>query len=91
MENQENIKKDIFGRPIELDQWVVFLKPRVRQLAYGKVVKLTPKNIRVEYKNKTWRSGYQEVLDTALCYPSDIAIVNEEVIFWYKLTAKDSK
>jgi hypothetical protein len=48
------LKKDFFGRELQIGDEVAFCKPQYRELVKGKVVGFTPKNVRVGYK---WWSG----------------------------------
>lgn len=91
-------RKDIFGRPIEIGNWGVFIAPGShRSLTYGKVVKITPKNIRLEYAGRMLRwdratHNYIVTENASHVVPdSDLVIVDESVIFWHKLTEKKDK
>lgn len=48
--------RDFLGNELTEGDFVVLLTPNYRGLALGKVIKLTPKKVRVEYKN-TWNYG----------------------------------
>jgi hypothetical protein len=67
--------KDKLGRPINLDDCVVF--PRSNSLYLGKVVKLNPKMIGVEEldNKKQWKySGNKYPQDCALVDPHDVTL-----------------
>lgn len=42
--------KDFMGFELNVDDWVVAILPHYRELVLGRVVKLTPKKVRVEYQ-----------------------------------------
>lgn len=52
--SQEKVHKDFLKRELAIDDYVVFPAPRGDGMKLGKIVKFTPKQIRVEWTYK-WR------------------------------------
>ena len=53
--------KDFFGTELKIGDEVAFMAPSYRSLAIAKIIKFTPKQVRVEYRN-TWNhsgEGYK--------------------------------
>lgn len=42
--------KDFMGFELNVDDWVAAIRPSYRELVLGKVVAITPKKVRVEYR-----------------------------------------
>lgn len=42
--------KDFMGFELNVDDWVAAIRPNYRELVLGKVVAITPKKVRVEYR-----------------------------------------
>ncbi|PHS22260.1 MAG: hypothetical protein COA84_13970 [Robiginitomaculum sp.] len=58
--------KDIFGHTLEMDDTVAFYAPGYRDMITAKIIKFTPKQVRVEFTSQ----GY---VRTYLNYPSNFA------------------
>ena len=48
--------KDFFGKEVEIGDTVVFIEPKYHNLILGKIMRFTPKGVRVTYQ----RYGYPE-------------------------------
>lgn len=60
--------KDFLGIELVEGDFVAAIRPRYKELVLGRVVKLTPKKIRFEYKLHYGENN----MDTHLCNPSDV-------------------
>ena len=49
------MKKDFLNRELQIDDYVVFPAPNNGGMRLGKIVKFTPKQIRVEWTYKNYR------------------------------------
>ena len=59
--------RDFLGIEIKEGDYVAAIRPNYRELVLGRIVALTPKKVRVEYK-----LHYGTSLDTHLYSPSDL-------------------
>jgi len=57
------IRKDILGRELNIDDVVVFNPPKYKGIILGKIIRFTPKGIRVQFRPNHWA---KELSDTAL-------------------------
>jgi hypothetical protein len=76
--------KDCIGREIKLDDSVIIIAPRYRTLVLARVVKLTPKQVRVRFIND-WnycKPGREEEL---LQFPSQMCKVDGPDLTMYLL------
>lgn len=75
--------KDHLDRPIEVGDNVIFILPNFGGLQLGKVIKLTPKNVRVSFVRRSgWRKGAE---DTAVRPAQDIVKVDGPDLVMYLL------
>ena len=65
--------KDFFGIEVEVGDTVVFIEPRYHNLCVGKIVRFTPKGIRVTYQ----KLGCSEEF-----YTRDTFVYNGEFVLW---------
>ncbi len=63
--------KDFFGQPLEVGDVVAFIPNGYRDLARGRIVAMTPKQVRIAYTN-TWNYGSPGRADETLRYPSTV-------------------
>jgi hypothetical protein len=47
---------DFVGKTLAIDDSVIFIAPTYRMFVVGKIIKFTPKNVRVAFMN-TWNFG----------------------------------
>jgi len=59
--------KDFVGQDLNEGDYVAFIRPLYRQLVLGKIIKLTPKKVRVEYK-----PHWSDKMDDSVVDPSDV-------------------
>lgn len=64
--------KDRLKQDVEIGDMVVFNPPNSSDLCIGEIVRITPKGIRVKYKNHQTRNRYQE------CVRYDFLKINEQ-------------
>lgn len=53
----DQVFKDFLNRNIDIGDYVVFPAPYGQGLKLGKIVKFTPKNMRVSWSRKSYRGG----------------------------------
>ena len=75
--------KDFLNRPLAVDDYVVFPAPRGGRMKLGKIIKFTPKQIRVEWTSK-WNG--QVNTDSAVRYSSECVRVEGPDLTFYLLT-----
>ncbi len=61
--------KDFVGQDLDEGDYVAFVRPKYRESVLGKVIELTPKKVRVQYKPH--RSPQSALEDTSVD-PSDV-------------------
>lgn len=73
--------KDIIGQEIVVGNHVAFNPPHFKGLVIGKVIRLTPKGVRIEYNHCMTRG-------TVECnrYRDDVIKVDEQIMFMNKLS-----
>lgn len=62
--------KDFFGNDIRVGDTVALIPNHYRSLVEGKVISLTPKQVRIEYFN-TWNFG-EKVAEETIRYPDTL-------------------
>jgi len=60
--------RDFFGQPLEVGDVVAFIPNGYRELVRGRIVALTPKQVRIAFTN-TWNYGCPGLDDETLRYP----------------------
>lgn len=79
--------KDFLNRELAIDDYVVFPAPHGAGMKLGKVIKFTPKQIRVEWTYKaTWRSGNEIFTDSATRYSNQCVKVEGPDLTMYLLS-----
>ena len=77
------MKKDFLKREINVDDYVICLMPYCRQLGLAKIVKITPKQLRVRFANRIdWRGNPEE----RVVYPEETVRVEGEDLSFYFLS-----
>lgn len=73
------MSKDIIGQDIVVGNYVAFNPPKFSGLTTGKVIKLTPKGVSVEYVN-----NYNQAAKCNRAY-GDVIKVDEQIAFMAKM------
>lgn len=66
--------KDFLGKELSVGDYVIFTRPRYRDLTTGKVIKFTPQNIKVIYKIHFSPNTFDEFLIS----PRDVVKMDAE-------------
>lgn len=84
----DKVYKDFLKRDLEIDDYVVFPAPSGGGMKLGKIVKFTPKQIRVEWTYKaSWR-GNEIMSDSAPRYASQCVKVEGPDLTMYLLSGE---
>ena len=75
--------KDFLNRELELEDYVVFKAPYGTNLKLGKIVKFTPKQIRVEYPG--WRGG----IESAVRYSKEVVKVEGPDLTYFLMSKEN--
>lgn len=67
--------KDFLGKDIAVGDTVIFNPPRYKGLIKGRVVKFTPKMIKIAYVGSGFYRGSNEVAE----YSNQVVVVSQEV------------
>jgi hypothetical protein len=54
--------RDFLNRPLALDDYVVFPGAYNGGMKLGKIVKFTPKSVKIEHPGRNWRTGSDMLL-----------------------------
>ena len=73
---EEIIRKDFLGKELAIDDMVVFNPPKYKGIILGKVIRFTPKGIRVQYTHQS------RVEDTALTSRDVLKIDGPEAVLY---------
>ena len=76
--------KDIMEQELAVGDWVAYIRPNYHYLAVGRIVKFTPKMVRVLHKGKTRSEG--DIGDLAKI--TDVVKVDSEQIVVLRLSGK---
>lgn len=79
-----NIVKDIMEQELAVGDWVAYIRPNHHNLAIGRIVKFTPKMVRVLHKGKSKMD--MDLGDLAKI--TDVVKVNNEQIVVLRLSGK---
>jgi len=80
------VHKDFLRRDLAIDDYVVFPAPRGAGMKLGKIIKLTPKQIRVEWTYKaSWRNN-EVMSDSAVRYSKECVKVEGPDLTYYLLS-----
>lgn len=84
----KDVKKDFLNRELAIDDYVVFPAPNGGGMKLGKIIKFTPRQIRVEWTYKaSWRNN--EILkDSAPRYSSQCVKVEGPDLTMYLLSGE---
>lgn len=75
--------KDYLGRPLAVDDYVVFVIPEGRQLQHGRITKLTNKNVRIAYTSPhSWQKNTEL---TVVRPPKDVVRIEGPDLTMYLL------
>ena len=79
-----NIVKDIIEQEVTVDDWVAYIRPYYHNLAVGRIVKFTPKMVRVLHNGKEKASN--DIGD--LVKLTDVVKIDTEQIVVLRLSGK---
>ena len=79
-----NIVKDIIEQEVTVDDWVAYIRPYYHNLAVGRIVKFTPKMVRVLHNGKSKASD--DLGD--LVRLTDVVKIDSEQIVVLRLSGK---
>lgn len=71
--------KDFLKRPLAIGDSVIFITPRYREYSLGRVVKFTPKNVRLVYQTR--HGSTQDIIQ----HPSQLIRVDGPELTMYLL------
>lgn len=78
------MKKDFLARPVELHDSVIITAKRYKHLVLGRIVKITPQQLRIGYMN-TWNYGNPGKYEEHLVYPGETVKVDGPELTMYLL------
>jgi hypothetical protein len=79
-----NVVKDIIEQEVTVDDWVAYIRPYHHNLAVGRIVKFTPKMVRVLHNGKSKASN--DIGD--LVKITDVVKIDTEQIIVLRLAGK---
>lgn len=79
-----NAVKDIIDQEVTIDDWVAYIRPYYHNLAVGRIVKFTPKMVRVLHNGKSKAGG--DIGD--LVKLTDVVKIDSEQIIVLRLSGK---
>ena len=80
-----NAVKDIIDQEVTIDDWVAYIRPYYHNLAVGRIVKFTPKMVRVLHNGKN-KGGGTDIGD--LVKLTDVVKIDSEQIIVLRLSGK---